>query len=154
MPESSSSKPVSTDTLLPNGRWWRLTDAFNGPTTNEKPPGSSNPPGIGPTPGGSGKPLQPLLRAKDGLLLLFLLLLGACSRLPPVPAPPVVVRLEPPTALLLPTPMPVCDPITNLDLAQCILDLTLALRQANGDKSAVRSWVVSGVASDSAGRTD
>lgn len=68
-------------------------------------------------------------RLPIGLLALYLT--GCASCPDPIPTSP------PPTAhLLLPTPLPYCDPETNGDLLECLIQTRQALDSCNADKSA------------------
>ena len=68
-------------------------------------------------------------RLPIGLLALYLT--GCASCPDPIPTSPPPVE-----HLLLPTPVPVCDPETNGDLLECLIQTRQALGSCNADKSA------------------
>lgn len=75
-----------------------------------------------------------------GIILLFPLLLSACSS-KQVVTEPTVIKITPPSHLMAPTPEPVCAATTNGALLDCYLSARDALRAANADKAAMRSAV-------------
>jgi len=76
-----------------------------------------------------------------GLLLLCLLLCGACSGKEHAVTVPVVVRLSPPDSLLRETVEPEWKGETNGDLAEHAISLRASLRECNADKAAIRFWL-------------
>jgi hypothetical protein len=74
-----------------------------------------------------------------GLASLFLLLcVLSCARSKEYVTEPEAVPLQPPAALMEPTPEPACDPAVNQDLADCYVNTRKALRKANEDKAALK----------------
>jgi len=71
--------------------------------------------------------------------LLCLLPCAACSGRNEVVTVPQIIHVRPPRHLLMPTPVPVCDPCeVNEDLLRYAEDLRAALLRANADKAAIR----------------
>jgi hypothetical protein len=62
----------------------------------------------------------------------------------PVSAPPQVIKVTPPSALLLETPHPDFTGSSNGDLVNFIDEVGNALDMCNADKAALRNWVTDG----------
>lgn len=80
-----------------------------------------------------------------GILLLFLLVLSACSSKRVEYVPQVVIKRELPLqSLMIPVEVPQIETnstqITNGDLLRWSLELLRALNESNADKAAMRIW--------------